>query len=214
MARGMNSKAVSLQGGTLTLKLAGNYSFEAMKNGQVKINLADGQTTILSAAQFASIETLSLATEGTNLTVTGAYLDGKDFLFSGQGSLHITGVVVAEAVIGSPVEADIDLSGINFGGTLETVNGTRTDYLKVMWDLLDDAYASGTYYNTPVNEAFIRLGLEYVDYLQDGGEPLSEFTAKASATRDQSMHDNLLGNLIVLISTAAFPARFVRSCWI
>ncbi|MFC7396398.1 DUF4214 domain-containing protein [Chelatococcus sp. GCM10030263] len=45
-----------------------------------------------------------------------------------------------------------------------------------------------------VNIAFIKLAAEYAHYLEDGGAPLTEFTAKFGTGRDQSLHDNLLAN--------------------
>jgi hypothetical protein len=45
-----------------------------------------------------------------------------------------------------------------------------------------------------VNIAFIKLAAEYAHYLDDGGVPLTDFTAKFATGRDQSLHDNLLAN--------------------
>jgi hypothetical protein len=45
-----------------------------------------------------------------------------------------------------------------------------------------------------VNIAFIKLAAEYAHYLEDGGTPLTDFTAKFGTGRDQSLHDNLLSN--------------------
>jgi hypothetical protein len=56
----------------------------------------------------------------------------------------------------------------------------------------------------PLNETFVRLGVEYAEYLAAGGAPLTDITAKFTADngdadtipqREQNMHDNLLGNL-------------------
>ena len=55
-----------------------------------------------------------------------------------------------------------------------------------------------------MNEAFVRLGVEYAGYLEAGGTPLLGVVAKYTADgadagtdpdRVQSLHDNLLGNL-------------------
>ena len=83
----------------------------------------------------------------------------------------------------------------------------------MVWDYLDDAYVSAGPYQRNINEAFVRLGVEYVEYLQGGGSPLSDVTAKYTADgadagsnpdRLQPLHDNLLGNL----SSAALAQRF------
>src|SRR3712207_7191530 len=51
---------------------------------------------------------------------------------------------------------------------------SRADTFKVLFDYLDDAYVAGNnYYNIPLNEAFVRLGVEYTEYLADGGEALT-----------------------------------------
>ncbi len=49
------------------------------------------------------------------------------------------------------------------------------------WDNLDDNYTSSGYYSTPVNELFVRLGVEYAEYLKEGGAPLFNVTAKFTA---------------------------------
>jgi hypothetical protein len=107
----------------------------------------------------------------------------------------------------------ISKHGIEFAVDHLRVNGRESDTFKVLWDYLDDAYVAGAnYYNIPLNETFVRLGVKYVEYLEDGGLPLTFVTAKYSADsnadgvpqREQSMHDNLLGNL----TTAAIQDRF------
>ena len=107
----------------------------------------------------------------------------------------------------------ISKHGIEFTVDHLRVNGREADTFKVLWDYLDDAYVGGAnYYNIPLNETFVRLGVAYVEYLEDGGAPLTFVTAKYSADsdadgvpqREQSMHDNLLGNL----TTAAIQDRF------
>ncbi|WP_230533388.1 hypothetical protein [Microvirga roseola] len=197
-------KPVSLKNGVLTFNRQGDYSFDFLPNGKVRIVFSDGATTVLTKAEWESVTTFDLKNAGANLDIHASLLDGKSYAFTGAGDLNVNGVSVPEAIIGAPVEANVDLSKIDFGGTLQTVNGSRADYFKTMWDLLDDAYTSGSYYNTEINEAFVRLGAEYVEYLEAGGEPLTHFVAKFSPDgsdvdalpeRAQSMHDNLLGNL-------------------
>ncbi len=95
-----------------------------------------------------------------------------------------------------------DLSSVL--ATVETELGDTAQAIAVVWDYLDDAYVSAGPNQTNINEAFVRLGVEYVEYLQAGGSPLVDVTAKFTPDgpdadtlpeRDQSLHDNLLGNL-------------------
>jgi T1SS-143 domain-containing protein len=77
--------------------------------------------------------------------------------------------------------------------------------ITVVWDFLDDNYTLSPGGTVVVNEAFVRLGVEYASYLKDGGQPLvgvvAKFTADSATDPDsyperlQTLHDNLLGNL-------------------
>ena len=76
--------------------------------------------------------------------------------------------------------------------------------IAIVWDHLDDAYVSAGPNQPNINEAFVRLGVEYAAYLEAGGTPLLDVVAKftpddgdANTTpeRQQPLHDNLLGNL-------------------
>ncbi|MDF1606549.1 VCBS domain-containing protein, partial [Hoeflea sp. YIM 152468] len=78
---------------------------------------------------------------------------------------------------------------------------SMADAITAVWQHLDANYSS--YYGNTVNEAFVRLGLEYAEYIQGGGSPLIDVIAKFQADNNgngipqrlQSLHDNLLGNL-------------------
>jgi hypothetical protein len=164
----------------------------------VKIKLDGGQAAVLSAAEYAAVTSFTFA--------PGAVL---------SGALAINGVTFTEAGPGGPFEISHNLNDLlgtlitkhGVAGTLDilTINGSRADTIKVLWDYLDDAYVAGNnYYNLPLNEAFVRLGAEYAEYLDAGGAPLTDVTAKFTADngdtdsipqREQSMHDNLLGNI-------------------
>lgn len=206
LSKSKPNSILTYSNGVLSLTEAGHYTYEILGSGKVKFQLDGGKSTFITLAEFNGLTTFNLA-GGSTLDLAGSFLDREAITFTGSGNLNLTGVSIPEAVLGSPVEANFDFSKVSFGGTLETVNGSRADYIKVMWDLLDDAYGSGSYYNTPINEAFIRLGIEYLEYLQDGGAPLTDFTAKANAaaTRDQSIHDNLLGNFNPVDFDSRFP---------
>lgn len=73
----------------------------------------------------------------------------------------------------------------------------EVDAFVLLWDVLDLAYSYG---NSPVNASNILLGIEYAQYLIGGGVPLTGIVAKydvnglGEVTRNQSIHDNILGN--------------------
>lgn len=199
------AKAIhTLANGTLTFTKAGSYTIDYLPSGQVKIKLDGGQAAVLSAQEYASVTSFAFA--------PGATLDSP---------VQVNGVVFREAgpgaTPGSAVTFEVtshNLDGL-IGGLIAQhgiawtvdnllVNGSKADTFKALWDYLDDAYGAGNnYYNIPLNETFVRLGVAYVEYLEAGGAPLTDITAKYQADanangipdRNQSMHDNLLGNL-------------------
>jgi VCBS repeat-containing protein len=136
------------------------------------------------------------ATEGRSLShVVGAdqSADGK---FEPDAD-HDAGIVSLLGVHGDDMVAVLaDLQALLPSGA----NGLA-DAIAVMWDYVDDHYS---YYDTVINEISARLSVEYLLYLQGGGQPLTGVVVKYTADggdvgtapdRLQSMHDNLLGNL-------------------
>jgi len=89
-----------------------------------------------------------------------------------------------------------------------TVNGSQADAFKAWWDSFDDFYASGpNYYNVFINERFVYLGNDYADYLNQAGNSAFLDIVKTSGdytNRQQTLHDNLLGNL----GNGAIKSRF------
>jgi hypothetical protein len=199
MARTDSKATVVVAGTTLQFTQAGSYSIEYLPSGNVQIKLDGGKATVLKAADYAAITSFSFA--------PGATLDS---------AVRIDGVTFHEADATGPFEINYNLNDL-IGGMLTAhgldwtvdhliVNGSFADTLKVLWDYLDDAYvAGGNPFNVALNETFVRLGVRYVDYLENGGAPFTDVTAKFIADsagdadlipeREQSMHDNLLGNL-------------------
>jgi hypothetical protein len=209
------TKPVTLTNGVLSLNENGNYTFDFLPNGKIKILLDGGHATVLSCQEWESVSTFNLVKTETDLQVSAALLATKDVI--GAGDLSITDLALTNANVGgnSRFEPNVNLDNIvgnllntrGVAGTIEslTVNGNKADAFKLVWDHLDDPYvAGGDYYNGPLNEAFVRVGIEYAKYLDAGGAPLIDTVAKFAADgldadtlpeRLQSMHDNLLGNV-------------------
>jgi hypothetical protein len=95
-------------------------------------------------------------------------------------------------------ELNILLNEFGVDETVEKLSqfADTADAIRLVWEHLDESYVSVGPNNTDVNEAFVQLGLVYVDYLENGGDPLTFDTVKfEDGAREQNMHDNLLGNI-------------------
>ena len=212
---------VTIAGTTLNFTRAGDYTMEFNGAGHAKIRLDGGHTFNMKPGDFARITSLNLANPDARLPIDADVL-GTDSV-TGPGSIDITGVSFREADDAGTFEISHNLDNalgslISTRGIVAaldqlTVNGSVEDAFKTLWDYLDDQYVAGAnYYDIPLNETFVRLGVEYVNYLEAGGRPLTDVTAKFAADsngngipqREQSMHDNLLGNL----NDAAIQDRF------
>lgn len=198
---------VIISGTTLTFAQAGVYTIDYLPSGNVKIKVNGQEAVVLKPAEYAAITSFNFA--------SGATLDGP---------VHVNGVTFHEADGTGPFEINYNLNaligtmitnhGIDYTVHNLIINGSTADTLKVLWDYLDDAYVTGgNPFNVALNETFVRLGLAYVDYLQHGGTPFTDVTAKYTADnadgdlipqREQSMHDNFLGNL----TSGAIDTRF------
>jgi hypothetical protein len=183
---------------------AGSYSIEYLASGHVQIKVDGGKATVIKAADYAAVTTFTFA--------PGAVL---------AGPIRIDGVTFTEAGPGGPFEISHNLDALI--GNLFThgvdhvlqnllINGSRADTIKAVWDYLDDFYVAGTQYN----EAFVRLGIAYVNYIESGGTPFTGVTAKFTPDgpdadlipeRNQTMHDNLLGNLTIGAINGRFAAN-------
>lgn len=197
MPKPASKATVIVTGDTLHFAQPGVYTIEYLPSGNVKIKVDGKHAFVMKADEYAAI---------TNFT----FADGASL----NGPVQINGVTFHEADASGPFEINQNLDALlgelisdhGIAWTVDNllINGSRADTFKVLWDYLDDAYVAGNnYYNHPLNETFVRLGVEYVEYLENGGEPLTFVTAKFQADndadgipqREQSMHDNLLGNL-------------------
>ena len=210
------SKAVSLEGGVLSFLGDGDYSFEFRKFAQ--IHQEGGQTTNLTDDQYNSITALDiqsaahvtlaasdLISNPNPLTIANLEgtldITGVDFTGADEGGFEPSTVTGLDSLIGSAIDAH----DAGYVAARLTVDGSKAEAFQLLWDYLDDAYVAGNnYYDLDLNENFVRLGVEYVNYLEAGGDPLTDVMAKFTADggdagdnpdRAQSMHDNLLGNL-------------------
>ncbi|WP_205944432.1 beta strand repeat-containing protein [Pelagibius litoralis] len=79
-----------------------------------------------------------------------------------------------------------------------TIDGNHASVFAAFWIHLDASYvAGGNFLNLPVNTDFAYLGNDYVRYLAAGGEAILDLVKVAPEPdgRQQTLHDNLLGNL-------------------
>lgn len=191
-------KFVSLSSGELSFLKPGNYTLDFTGSS---VSVSRGGGAVFTDAEWATVASVDL---------------GR------INKLSLTGISFQEAGPGGPYEASDNLDallgailssrGLDWAFDHVTVNSDDADLFRALWDYLDDQYvAGGNYYDLPLNEMFVRLGVKYVEYLEAGGEPLTFDTAKFEADnnangipqREQSLHDNLLGNL----SEASILAR-------
>jgi len=228
MARLTNSKSVLIdRSGVLTLT-GGDYAFNFTNNKNfIQIEQENGQTTNLRASEFQAVNKIVVG-QDTNVTLDFSKLGAIDIDFQANGGVNLTGITfqTADVATNSKFEPDQNLDamivellserGVEGAVDALTINSNKGDVFKVIWDYLDDNYSTyGNYYNETINEAFIRLGLKYVEYLRAGGEPLDGVVGKfeadgsdegADPDRVQSIHDNLLGNFNKTDFDSRFPA--------
>lgn len=203
MANAKNSKALAVNDATHTLTLLqdADYTFD-FSGDKVKVKQDGGANTNLTDAQFASLTTVDLgAADHINVTGISFIEAGANVNAAGKGNFELDvnlDPLISAVLAANPHDMDAVLDQLS-------VNGSRAEAIKAVWDYLDD-HVTG-YYDTASNEAFIRLGVEYGKYLLDGGAAFTDVTAKffadgaggqpvdGIADRDQSIHDNLLGNI-------------------
>ncbi|MEX0758850.1 MAG: hypothetical protein WD100_04660, partial [Tistlia sp.] len=160
---------------------------------------------VIEAGSLTSLTTL----EGLDLSISAEAVDGM------QIAVHPDSILTIEAAF-EPLGAEnqalplIDIAGIFVDGSNSpeavwdnvTVTGGEVDKFKLFWANGDAKY----YENWPdagvsVNEANVELANLYVAYLAAGGAPiLDAVQTKVGGiadfeARQQSLHDNLLGNL-------------------
>lgn len=176
--------------------------------------IAAATTVILSEAELVKI---NLA-ESQQLLASGPQLDGLNIHFVGQGKVNIRDVQLTQAttaivdgvMVARPASSNTNLAQIILPVSDDSadisINGSVGDLIKLSWIYFDQKYYEEfeetfpeSYYDLPLTLAKAELSLKYIDYLKNN-EPFTDFTAKTAVasgvqTRDQSIHDNLLGEL-------------------
>ncbi|MCZ4292379.1 VCBS domain-containing protein, partial [Hoeflea alexandrii] len=178
--------------------------------------LTEGQ--IVTEVFTATVTDPQGATDTVDVTIT---ITGTNDAPVIEANSVVAGAATEDADSAAPSTAIADFTAISgdiaallaapgynddMGALLQSVLGlpgvtSMADAITAVWQHLDANY--GSYYINDVNEAFVRLGLEYAEYIQGGGSPLIDVIAKFQADNNgngipqrlQSLHDNLLGNL-------------------
>lgn len=193
-----------ITGSTLHFAQPGAYTIEYLPSGNVKIKVDGGKAFVISEEEYAAITSFTFA-DGASISgpvqINGVtFTEADEALDSKFETSHNLNALIAEM---------IETGGIDYAIDNLIINGSQADTFKVLWDYLDDFYVNGIQFN----EAFVRLGVAYVEYIEGGGTPFTDITAKYIADdadsnllpeREQSMHDNLLGNL----TAGAINVRF------
>ena len=194
--------------GVLTLTSSGSYTVEAVNGNMVTIALGERNFEF----DATTLNEVILEQSGTQATVDATLLDGLIGKVSGEGTLNLNNFVLAEALTEepfTPLEVNADLDGIVFDAET-TVNGSQSEWIQMRWSILDARYTNADYYAVDINQDFVLLGIEYIEYLASGGEPLTGLVAKSnSAGREQSMHDNLLGNIEITTINDRFSPSII-----
>jgi hypothetical protein len=220
-----DAPGVSFRNGVLSINRS--IEIDELANGSW-VATQGSQSYTLTPSQVDSIGTIDVARNAV-LDLNARALTNENVVLTGAGRLNISEVVFTEAdeAANSRFEPNANLdtfiSGLigPFGRNMDyainhlTVGGDQAGAIKLVWDFLDDAYgAANDYYRTELNEAFIRLGVEYAQYLKAGGAPFTDVVAKytpddadsnTTPERLQSMHDNLLGNFNAVDFASRFP---------
>lgn len=198
----------------LTLTPTQADGLEIFGNGTVKlVGMFDADIDLSGISTALDVTEV----EGFELTLTAEQADGAEIDLADDSTLTID-VDYADLSSGNPsLGPEIDISGITVNGSSSPADlfqvldaGSIADTFKLLWSAGDnayyDAFPGGS---ADVNGANIELGNIYAQYLLDGGEPLLDIVqTKVGGNpnfedRQQSLHDNLLGNL----SDAAVNSR-------
>lgn len=220
-------------GATLTLTAAEASDQAIVGTGTVEI--ADTVTgsvdlTGISAHLAFTGGTLNVAADA-NLTMTAEQINGAGIAVDASATLHVD---VAFAALSSANDAlaDYDITGIRVDNSnspavvwdvVEVTSGDIVDKFKLFWESADKQYYGTTPLGSDasVNQAFVELGNQYVQYLAgadgilgtaDDNAPILDIVqTKVGGVADydlrqQTLHDNLMGNL----ADSSIAGRFLN----
>lgn len=195
-----------LEGAVLTMTIDQVDGLQINGAGTVKLVGAFDPDVDLSGIS-APIDATELT--GTEFTFAAAQADGLTVDLDEGDTLNIDVTYAPLSEDNQELVPLIDLSGITVNGSNSPAElfkvldaGSDADTFKLLWNFGDNNYYDSLPGGTPdINAANIEIGNLYVDYLLAGGEPLLDVVqTKVGGTADfearqQSLHDNLLGNL-------------------
>lgn len=171
------------------------YDYDVSEGGGMIAVSYAGKNMLFNASSITDVVTVG--SSSVDIDTSGWTVRGI------EGDVNYTNVSFTEAGPGSPTD-------VKFESTFElgpdaiptngdaTVNGSAANYFRAAWDWLDDHYtpSPANYYAEELNSFGIDLGIQYAQYLENGGTPLFDIAKFDSSTgRVQTLHDNLLGNL-------------------
>ena len=147
---------------------------------------------------------------GQEITLDGQSIDslseaGSTLTIAGDGAVDIVNANLSLPNDGVTEPSVLNLLALEFEGRADqqslvpedfTVNGSHTDAIAAFWIQLD-ALFEGSPDSLEINTKFVFLGNDYVAFLRAGGEPLLDLVqlGEPDDPRQQTLHDNLLGNL-------------------
>ncbi|MGO4352362.1 DUF5801 repeats-in-toxin domain-containing protein [Rhizobium sp. RAF36] len=190
-----------------TVQVTDSHGGTATQVVQVKLTGTNDAPVITSGPATASV------------TEAG---DIADIFEAGNGGGLSSHIALSSAAAAAITLVTTAPTAANFNAALNAIGhdlpggdalANRAAAITVLWDAMDDRYTSAGANQVNINQAFTQLGLAYVQYLKDGGAPLTDIVAKYTADgadadtlpdRLQSLHDNLLGNL----TTYALTQRY------
>ena len=151
-----------------------------------------------------------VTSEGQEITLDGQSIDslseaGSTLTIAGDGAVDIVNANLSLPNDGVTEPSVLNLLALEFEGRADqqslvpenfTVNGSHTDAIAAFWIQLD-ALFEGASDSLEINTKFVFLGNDYVAFLRAGGEPLLDLVqlGEPDDPRQQTLHDNLLGNL-------------------
>ena len=230
--------------GTLVLNANGSYTYTLSDVDPQTNALAQGEPaqdvfsyTVVDNDGLVSTAQLTINIVGTNdgpvivsgpSAAVGAVVEAGDIAGvneagltnpsapSGQLGLEPSQVAAISTSLAGLQTAPSTLAAV-LAAVATELGGTalaKAQAIAVVWNHLDTIYGSAGPDQTNVNEAFVRLGMEYASLVKAGTiQPLLDVVAKFTPDgadadtlpqRVQSLHDNLLGNL----TAAALLQRF------